>query len=373
MTGGTKALLVSGSALAPIAFVLGICVLFVAAVAGGAAEHENELDDSSGLTTGQGAPSHVAGVNTVMLAAYSRAATSITTLRPKCAGMRWSVVAGIGAVESNHAAGRKITPDGAITPHITGPRLNGSGVGGNETAFTDTDNGVWDGDTTYDRAVGPMQFLPSTWKGPSGSDGNSDGIKDPHNAFDAALGTAVYLCGSGRTDLRNDAQLRKAVLRYNRSGAYADKVIGYIRQYDQLTPAGTPRGTAVGGQAGAVIQAALAARGTPYVWGGGDIHGPTKGGYDCSGLLVYAFYKGARITLPRTSQTMRSAGTGVSRNGLQPGDLIVINNDGTWGHVGLYIGDGKMVHAPRPGKSVETTPVTTGYWTQYDWDIRRIM
>lgn len=372
MTGGKKAILISGIALTPIAFVLGLCVLFVAAVAGGAAGHEDELDDSSnGMTAGQGAPSQVAGMHAVMLAAYSRAATTITTLRPKCAGMRWSVVAGIGAVESNHAAGRKITPDGDITPHITGPRLDGSGVGGNETAFTDTDNGVWDSDTAYDRAVGPMQFLPSTWKGASGSDGNNDSVKDPHNAFDAAAGTAVDLCGSGKTDLRNDTQLRKAVLRYNHSGTYADKVIGYIRQYDQLSPAGTPSGAAVAGQAGAVIQVALAAQGTPYVWGGGDIHGPTKGGYDCSGLLVYAFYKAARITLPRTSQTMRSAGTKVSRAGLQPGDLIVINNDGAWGHVGLYIGDGTMVHAPRPGKSVETTPVTTGYWTRYDWDIRR--
>ncbi|MFF3460524.1 NlpC/P60 family protein [Streptomyces sp. NPDC002730] len=345
MTGGKKAALVSGIALAPITFVLGLCILFVAAVAGGAAGHEDELDDSSnGMATGQGAPSQVAGVHPVMPAAYARAATTITTLRPECAGMRWSVVAGIGVVESNDAAGRKIAP-----------------------------HAVWDGDTTYDRAVGPMQFLPSTWKGASGSDGNNDGVKDPHNAFDAALGTAVYLCGSGKTDLRNDTQLRKAVLRYNHSGAYADKVIGYIRQYDQLTPSGAPGGIAAGGPAGAVVQAVLAAQGTPYVWGGGDIHGPTNGGYDCSGLLVYAFYQAARITLPRTSQTMRHAGTKVPRASLQPGDLIVINNDGAWGHVGLYIGGGKMVYAPRPGKFVETTPVTTGYWTRYDWDIRCIL
>ncbi|MCX4826180.1 hypothetical protein OG883_41665 [Streptomyces sp. NBC_01142] len=89
MTGEKKAILISGIALAPIAFVLGLCVLFIAAVAGGAAGYEDELDDSSnGMTAGQGAPSQVAGVHAVMLAAYSRAATTITTLRPKCAGMR---------------------------------------------------------------------------------------------------------------------------------------------------------------------------------------------------------------------------------------------------------------------------------------------
>lgn len=57
---------------------------------------------------------------------------------------------------------------------------------------------------------------------------------------------------------------------------------------------------------------------------------------------------------------------------MQPGDLIVFNNDGNWGHVGLYLGGGKMVNAPRPGKSVETALVSSGYWARYDWDIRRV-
>ncbi|WP_330309853.1 MULTISPECIES: bifunctional lytic transglycosylase/C40 family peptidase [unclassified Streptomyces] len=331
--------------LTPIGFVLGICILFVAAVAGGAAEHEDETGNSTALTA-QGVPAKVDGVDAVMLAAYGSAAERITTLRPKCSGMRWSVIAGIGKVESNHAGGRTIAASGDITPRILGPRLDGSGVGGN------TDNGRWDGDTAYDRAVGPIQFIPSTWEGPSGADGNGDGTKDPNNAFDAALGTALYLCGTGKSDLSDDAQLRKAILRYNHASSYADKVLGFIHQYDQLAPAVTTGDTSVGGKAGAVIAAALAQQGTPYVWGGGDIHGPTNGGYDCSGLMVYAFYKGAHVTLPRTSQAMRSVGIKVARADMQPGDLIVFNNDGAWGHVGLYIGDGKMVNAPRTGKTV---------------------
>ncbi|MFD4482799.1 C40 family peptidase [Streptomyces sp. NPDC058471] len=371
MSGAKKAAALGcGLPLVLIAGVLGLCVLFVAAVAGGAAEQKAEAGGGAPGVS-QGVPAKVAGVNPVMLAAYSNAADRIHGVRPKCSGVRWSVIAGIGKVESNHAGGRKISPAGNITPHILGPRLDGSGVGGNTTAFKDTDNGRWDGDAHSERAVGPMQFLPSTWEGVSGQDGNNDGKKNPHNAFDAALGTATYLCGTGKNDLGNDAQLRKAILRYNQSGKYADDVTGFIRQYDQLAP--STDNSAAGGRAGDVIQAALAQQGRPYVWGGGSTSGPTKGGFDCSGLLVYAFYKGAHITLPRTSQAMRSLKGAVSRSDLKPGDIIVINNDGNWGHVGLYIGGGKMVHAPRTGKNVETTPVTTGYWTQYDWAIRRVL
>ncbi|MBV7249300.1 NlpC/P60 family protein [Streptomyces sp. MW-W600-10] len=341
-----------------------------------AEEEENQRRHtlmSAGTEAVPAGPSSVDGINAVMLSAYTRAAARTPAVRPTCTGMRWSVIAGIGAVESNHAAGRTVAANGDITPRIIGPRLDGSGVGGNTTAFTDTDGGRHDGDTAYDRAVGPMQFLPSTWSGPSGSDGNDDGTKDPHNAFDAALGTAVYLCGTGTSDLTDGAQLRKAVLRYNNAGWYADKVISRIRAYDQLGDDPTGGSPPVGGRAGAVVQAALSKKGTRYVWGGGDIHGPTNGGFDCSGLMVYAFYQGAGITLPRTSQTQRGVGTKVTRTELRPGDLIVINNDGAWGHVGLYIGDGNMVHAPNPKRPVETVPATTGYWSQYDWDIRRVL
>ncbi|WP_328335759.1 MULTISPECIES: C40 family peptidase [unclassified Streptomyces] len=366
---GKKAALLVGALLCPGVLLLAVIILFVAAVAGGAADHE---DDTGADAAGWATPAQVDGINPVMLDAYGKAAQSVTQLRPQCKGMRWSIVAGIGKIESNHAAGRHIAADGAITPHILGPRLDGSGVGGNTSAISDTDGGRLDGDPQFDRAVGPMQFLPGTWNGSSGQDGNGDGVKDPHNAFDAALGTAVYLCGTGAADLSKQDQLDKAILRYNHSQTYVNDVTGWIRTYDQTGASSSD--TAVGGRAGAVIEAARAQLGGKYVWGGGDINGPTKGGFDCSGLMLYAFHHGAGITLPRTSQTQRTVGTKVSnRSQLQPGDLIVFNNDGAWGHVGLYVGGGQMIDAPNPSKPIEQVAVTTGYWTQFDWDIRRVL
>ncbi|MCX4451708.1 bifunctional lytic transglycosylase/C40 family peptidase [Streptomyces sp. NBC_01789] len=368
MSGRRKVVLVGSVVVVPVALVLGLLVLFVAAVANGAAGHDKE---GASAPAAGGTPEKVAGIDPVMLSAYSRAAAQVNAVRPKCKGMRWSVIAGIGKIESNHAAGHTIAADGNITPRILGVRLNGSGIGGNHTTFTDTDRGQYDGDTSYDRAVGPMQFLPSTWNGPTGQDGNNDGVKNPHNAFDAALGTAAYLCGTATTDLSKAAQLRKAIYRYNHSNTYVDDVTKHITEYDAL-PAGTGSGGAATGRAGAVVNAAHSAIGTPYVWGGGSTSGPTKGGYDCSGLMLYAFHKGAGVTLPRTSQQMRHTGTHVSRAEMRPGDLIVINNDGNWGHVGLYTGNHTMIHAPRPGKTVETTSLA-GYWEKYDWDVRRVL
>ncbi|MEU9072074.1 lytic transglycosylase domain-containing protein [Streptomyces sp. NPDC048306] len=212
-----------------------LCVGIVMAVTGAIADDQDEQQRQTSYTGAQAAPASVKGIGQVMLSAYSNGASRITTLRPKCTGMRWSVLAGIGKVESNHAAGRHVANNGAITPRIIGARLDGSGAGGNTTRFTDTDGGTWDGDASYDRAVGPMQFLPSTWAGTAGQDGNGDRVKDPHNAFDAALGAAVYLCGTGAGDLNDDAQLRAAVLRYNHAGWYADEVLQYIHQYDQAS------------------------------------------------------------------------------------------------------------------------------------------
>ncbi|MFF3959651.1 hypothetical protein ACFYY1_41755 [Streptomyces sp. NPDC001890] len=198
-------------ALGAAATVIPLLVSLAAVVAltGAIAADQDDQDQQAAYATGtQAAPASVKGIGQVMLSAYTDAALRITELRPKCTGMRWSVLAGIGKVESNHASGHRVAGNGAITPRIIGARLDGTGAGGNTTSFTDTDRGKWDGDTAYDRAVGPMQFLPSTWNGPTGQDGNGDGIADPHNAFDAALGAAVYLCGTGRSKL--SGQRRKS-------------------------------------------------------------------------------------------------------------------------------------------------------------------
>ncbi|WP_051857031.1 C40 family peptidase [Streptomyces sp. NRRL S-1868] len=129
-----------------------------------------------------------------------------------------------------------------------------------------------------------------------------------------------------------------------------------------------------GKRAQKALATARAAIGTPYVWGGGNQHGPTHGGYDCSGLTQHAIYTatGGKTLLPRTSQTQKNAGRHVPKDRMRPGDLIVINNDGNWGHVGLYAGNHHMIHAPRTGKTVEETSLT-GYWEQFPWEVRRVL
>lgn len=158
--------------------------------------------------------------------AYESAATDVKSTHPRC-GIDWKVIAGIGRVESHHADQGNVTPDGALRSAIFGPRLDGS-LGGNEV-INDTDGGSLDGDPVYDRAVGPMQFLPSTWK-MYAADGNHDGKSDPQNIFDAALTTANYLCDEN-LDLRDSSSLVTAVLRYNNSMDYVNKVLGFAREY----------------------------------------------------------------------------------------------------------------------------------------------
>lgn len=165
-----------------------------------------------------------------VMTAYVSAASRVVELSPGCAGMNWTILAGVGAVESRHAGNRSIETNGDISPQIIGPRLDGSGVGGNVTPVADTDGGSLDGDLEYDRAVGPMQFLPETWVR-WGRDGNGDGTSDPHNIFDSTLGAAAYLCGDAPVDLADPAQLSLAIGRYNNSASYVADVLTYADIY----------------------------------------------------------------------------------------------------------------------------------------------
>ena len=115
--------------------------------------------------------------------------------------------------------------DGVSTPRIIGIPLNGRGT----ARILDTDHGRLDGDTVFDRAVGPMQFIPSTWAG-SGVDGNGDGVIDPFNIFDAAAASAHYLCVAG-ANMRTLAGQTRAVRAYNNSDAYVALVLRLERVY----------------------------------------------------------------------------------------------------------------------------------------------
>ena len=162
----------------------------------------------------------------VAFEAYRHAADTMTHDQPTC-GIPWTLIAGIGKVESHHANEGDATPDGTLKNPIFGPVLDGS-LAGNQV-ITDTDGGRLDGDSVHDRAVGPMQFIPATWE-KYGADGNGDGKIDPQNLFDAALTTARYLC-DGHLDLRNQASEATAVLRYNNSMDYVNDVLGFARSY----------------------------------------------------------------------------------------------------------------------------------------------
>ncbi|SEQ18573.1 Transglycosylase SLT domain-containing protein [Lentzea xinjiangensis] len=165
------------------------------------------------------------GIPGVVLEAYLRAEDKMGELVPGC-NLDWALLAGIGKVESNHASNGRLNAVGDATPKILGPVLNGApGM----AAITDTDDGRLDGDTAWDRAVGPMQFIPSTWAS-FGADGNEDGNVNPNNIYDAALGAGRYLCAGGGDLSKQDARAR-AIFRYNNSTTYVETVLKWAKQY----------------------------------------------------------------------------------------------------------------------------------------------
>jgi membrane-bound lytic murein transglycosylase B len=176
-----------------------------------------------------GAIGDTSGIPGTVLAAYQKAARDLALSMPGC-HLTWPLLAGIGKVESGHAGGGKVDANGNTRGKILGPVLDGSpGM----AAIADTDQGVYDGNATWDRAVGPMQFIPGTWRA-FGADGNGDGIKDPHNVFDAARATGDYLC-SGGANLADPQGLVEAVLRYNHSMDYVSTVLRWMQSYSKDT------------------------------------------------------------------------------------------------------------------------------------------
>ncbi len=174
-------------------------------------------------TPGGGVP-HSAGtaldlpsVPAALIAAYRAAVAG----SPAGCHLPVSLLAAIGQVESGSLAGRSIDAHHRAVPGVFGPVLSGGGY----AAIHDSDGGALDGDPRWDRAVGPMQFIPGTWRA-FGRDGDGDGVSDPQNVYDAAASAAAYLCLGGR-DLRAAADLQSAVLSYNHSTAYVDLVLSW--------------------------------------------------------------------------------------------------------------------------------------------------
>ncbi|MGW7074661.1 NlpC/P60 family protein [Streptomyces sp. NPDC054866] len=224
-----------------------------------------------------------------MLALYQRAA-------PECPGLSWTVLAAIGKVETDH--GRYPTM------------------------------------TSSAGAVGPMQFLPSTFKAyahPVPPGGKKP--PTPWDPVDAVYAAARLLCANGA---RNNKNLRRAIWHYNHADWYVNKVLKIADEYEAAAAPAT-------GSAGKAVAYARSQLGVPYRWGG---NGPADGGFDCSGLTKAAYAK-AGISLPRTAQTQYQATTKVGTGQpLLPGDLVFYGSPGNLHHVGLYIGDNKMINAP---------------------------
>ena len=188
---------------------------------GGSAPPVGDVTATADLTS--------SGIPLRVLQAYL-AATNITARTTPNCHLTWSLLAGIGRVESNHGryGNAKITSDGLVTPPIYGPTLDGThGM----PRVADTDGGRLDGISTSDRAVGPMQFLPGTWTSASvGADADGDGVANPQDVDDAALSSARYLCLGGG-DLGTAAGRWQAVYRYNRSSSYVSLVLALADSY----------------------------------------------------------------------------------------------------------------------------------------------
>ncbi|MDY2669346.1 NlpC/P60 family protein [Schaalia hyovaginalis] len=229
-------------------------------------------------------------------------------------------------------------------------------------------------------AQGLTQFMPTTWAA-HGVDGDGDGKADPFNPLDAIASQGHYMCelaSSVRAWLDQgtvSGDFTSLVLAaYNAGpGAVHDnhgmppfpETINYAATIiaDATTYAGAS--SASGNQ---IVDQARIHTGAPYVWGG-----TTPSGVDCSGLIVltmqelgYSFPEGR----PTADQIVHSSAvTPISEADLQPGDFIGFSQSGTphVDHIGIYVGDGRMIHAPDFGAVVHEVPISTGYWRSQLW------
>ena len=243
-------------------------------------------------------------------------------------GVQWTILAAVGKRETDH--GRSNLP------------------------------GVKSG-TNYAGAAGPMQFLISTWGGKAripmssefngyASDGDGDGIGDVYNPADAILGAARMLKRNGAPE-----NVRRALFVYNRAWWYVDQVEEIARRYAKSGEVKVPPQAtddcddplveaAPSDVVAKILQYALAQRGKPYLWGG---TGPDA--FDCSGV-IYAAYREAGLSIPRTTFGQWPFGVRIKEGDEQPGDLVFFNSGpGTSpdnpGHVGLVVSKGKMLEA----------------------------
>jgi hypothetical protein len=213
-------------------------------------EHDEQLrantprpeSHKSGVVPPQSVPPTIVAlfrgdISPIALNAYWRAAALTNSARPGC-NIDWALIGAIGKVETGHGTfrGTVVAPDGSTTPTILGIPLDGSN---GTMKINDTDQGVLDGDPVADRAVGPMQFIPGTWRAYA-ADGNGDGVADPHNLYDSTVAAATYLCNSASGSIADQANASRAVYAYNRSSAYNLEVLTLADHYRRIVDPSLP-------------------------------------------------------------------------------------------------------------------------------------
>lgn len=171
------------------------------------------------------------GIPQRALEAYANAHAVMAATRPSC-HLTWVTLAGIAEVESQHGTigGRTLLPDGRPSSPIIGPALDGAN--GNRSIAA-TDGGLLTGDKVWEHAVGPFQFIASTWA-LWRADAHGNGTTDPQNIDNAALAAAKYLCAENRNLASGDDWLR-AILSYNSSIDYARQVYTFAQSYARST------------------------------------------------------------------------------------------------------------------------------------------
>lgn len=166
------------------------------------------------------------GIPERALAAYAGAAIAKAKLTPSC-GISWNTLAAIGYVESHHGTygGSSIDASGKISPGIYGIALDG----GSTAHIPDSDNGTFDKDKKYDRAVGPMQMIPQTWRNWR-TDANADGKRDPQNIDDAVMAAANYLCRASPDMIGVDGW-KAGIASYNSAPSYLIRIAKTAIEY----------------------------------------------------------------------------------------------------------------------------------------------
>ncbi|MEU5835662.1 bifunctional lytic transglycosylase/C40 family peptidase [Streptomyces diacarni] len=250
-------------------------------------------------------------------------------------------------------------------------------------------------------AQGLSQFLPGTWKtwgvDAAGKDGGSepDGEADPFTPGDAIMTQARYDCWlAGKvTKLGLGGDPTRLILAAYNAGPGAVEKFGGLPPYPETQNYVSKIVTSMADYSGdmavedggtfgnRVVAYAKKWLGTPYAWGGGGPEGPGRGfaqgagtvGFDCSSLVQYAVYHASsgRTLLPRTSQTQVTEGREVARDDMRPGDVIGFNLHGSFDHIGIYLGNGQFIHAPKTGDVVKISDLGDSYYTSRPQKVRR--